>query len=333
MILRRLAFAGLAVTLAAVLAAPAPTGHAQSQQPPVRPDAGPFRSGIDLVSLSVTVTDPSGRFITDVEPHEFLVYEDGVQQEVSFFNRSNQPLAVSLLLDTSASMEDKMATAQEAASLFVRRLRPQDESQVIDFDSKVTVAIAFTNQHEKAEQAIRSTVAGGSTSLYNAVYIALKELRKTQVRAADDLRRQAIVLLSDGEDTSSLVAFDEVLELAKRSETAIYAIGLRVRDPFGGKGFNEADYVLRQLTSQTGGRVFFPAAAAELPAIYDQVLQELSSQYVLGYSSTNAKRDGRWRRVVVRVSRPSTTARTKQGYYAPGQGQKPGPWDRGPGIG
>ncbi|MEW5982133.1 MAG: VWA domain-containing protein [Acidobacteriota bacterium] len=288
-----------------------------AQQPPVRPEGGPFRSGVDLVSLSVTVTDGSGRFVTDVDREQFQVFEDGVQQDVSFFNRSNLPLAVALLLDTSASMEDKMATAQEAASGFVRRLRPEDESQVIDFDSKAIVAIPFTNQHNKVEQAIRATVAGGSTSLYNALYIALKELRKTRARAAEELRRQAIVLLSDGEDTSSLVSFDEVLELAKRSETAIYAIGLRVQDPFGGKGYNEADYVLRQLTSQTGGRVFFPASASDLPAIYDHVFQELSSQYVLGYSSKNPKRDGRWRRVVVRVERPGTTARTKQGYYGP----------------
>ncbi len=305
-----------ALALAVVLAGVSLRGD-QAPQPPTVAAQTAFRSGVDLVSLSVTVSDGSGRFVTDAGPGDFIVFEDGVKQDVSFFNRSNLPLAVSLLLDTSASMEDKMATAQEAAAQFVRRLRPEDQSQIIDFDSKVTVASAFTNQHQNVEQAIRATAAGGSTSLYNAVYIALKELRKTQARAADELRRQAIILLSDGEDTSSLVSFDEVLELAKRSETAIYAIGLRVRDPFGAKGYNEADYVLRQLTSQTGGRAFFPANASELPAIYDQVLQELSSQYLLGYSSTNAKRDGRWRRVVVRVDRPGTTTRTRQGYYGP----------------
>ena len=302
-----------------LLAAAVPSvGQSPPGQVPVRPGGSPFRSGVDLVSLSVTVTDGSGRFVTDVDEAQFTVFEDGVKQDISFFNRSNLPLAVSLLVDTSASMEDKMATAQQAAAGFVRRLRPEDESQIIDFDSKVTVAIPFTNDYDKVEQAIRATVAGGSTSLYNAVYIALKELRKTRARAADDLRRQAIVLLSDGEDTSSLVSFDEVLELAKRSETAVYAIGLRVRDPFGTRGYNEADYVLRQLTSQTGGRVFFPTSASELPVIYDQIFQELSSQYLLGYSSKNPKRDGRWRRIVVRVDRPGTTARTKQGYYGPG---------------
>jgi Ca-activated chloride channel family protein len=162
------------------------------------------------------------------------------------------------------------------------------------------------------------TQAGGSTSLYNAIYIALKELKKVQVRAATGLRRQAIVVLSDGEDTSSLVAFEEVLELAKRSETAIYAIGLKSKDWLTTKGYHEADYVLRQLTTQTGGRVFFPTLVDDLPAIYRQISDELASQYVLGYSSKNPGRDGRWRRIAVRIARPGVAARTKQGYYGPG---------------
>jgi Ca-activated chloride channel family protein len=199
----------------------------------------------------------------------------------------------------------------------VQSLRPQDQAQVVDFDSRVSVAVPFTNSRADLEKAITSTVAGGSTSLYNAIYIALKELKKTQARSIEDLRRQAIIVLSDGEDTSSLVSYEEVLELAKRSETAIYAIGIRTREPGSGKGFNEADFVLRQFTTQTGGRVFFPTTVDELPAIYALISQELSSQYLIGYTSSNPRRDGRWRRIVVRASRPGTTARTKQGYYAP----------------
>jgi Ca-activated chloride channel family protein len=294
----------------------APRALGQVSQTPVRPPQGPFRSGIDLVSLSVTVTDTANRYVTDLGVGDFSVYEDGVKQEVTFFNRSNLPFAVSLLFDSSASMEDKMATAQTAAMGFVERLRPEDQAQVIDFDSRVLVAAPFTSSHADLARAVRSTTAGGSTSLFNAIYIALKELKKIPIPSADQLRRQAIVVLSDGEDTSSLVSFDEVLELAKRSETAIYAIGLRTHDP-AARTYNEADYVLRQLTSQTGGRVFFPRTVAELPAIYDQISQELSSQYVIGYTSKNPLRDGRWRRVVVRVDRQGVTARTKQGYYAP----------------
>ncbi len=292
-----------------------PTAQAPAgQQPP----AASFRSGVDLVSLTVTATDGSGRYVRDLEDADFEVYEDGTRQDVSFFTKLTMPLAVSLLLDTSASMEDKMGTVQTAASGFVDQMRPEDQAQLIDFDNKVTVSVPFTNTKATLERGIRLTAPGGSTALYNAIYIALNELKKVQSKAGADLRRQAIVVLSDGEDTSSLVSFEEVLEQAKRSETAIYAIGLKSKDYVETKGYNEADFVLRQLTTQTGGRAFFPEKIDELPGIYRLISEELSSQYSLGYTSKNPKRDSQWRRIVVRIVRPGVQARTKQGYYAPG---------------
>ena len=166
------------------------------------------------------------------------------------------------------------------------------------------------------EKAIRATTANGSTSLYNAIYISLKELRKSKATSTSDIRRQAVVLLSDGDDTSSLIEFDEVLDLAKRSETTIYAIGLR-QGEIGRREFKEAEFVLRQLSQETGGRAYFPTDARELPKIYQAIWDELSSQYTLAYSSANPKRDGARRRVQVRLLRPSITGRTKQGYYGP----------------
>jgi Ca-activated chloride channel family protein len=276
-----------------------------------------FRVGIDLVSLNVTVTDADHRFVTNLEKEQFEIFEDGVKQNVSFFTKTQLPIAMALLLDTSASMEEKLRTAQEAAIGFARRLRPQDVAEVIDFDSKVEVTQTFTNDGKAVEDAIRKSAAGGSTSLYNALYISLKELRKVQARTSDDIRRQAVIVLSDGEDTSSLLGYEEVLDLAKRSEVVIYAVGLRTPRQDAGKSFREAEFVLRTLSQETGGRAFFPDQIAQLPAIYDQISEELASQYTVGYSSTNQRRDGRWRRVVVRADRVGTTARTKQGYYAP----------------
>jgi Ca-activated chloride channel homolog len=309
----------LATLAAAVLCgALAPVAAAQtaaSAPPPAQATA--FRSGIDLVSLTVTATDPANRYITDLGADDFTVLEDGIKQDIGFFSRTSLSLSVALLLDSSASMEDKMTTTQAAALGFVESLRPQDQVQIIDFDSHVDVVVPFTNSHPDLEKAIRKVVAGGSTSLYNAIYISLKELKKTEARSVEDQRRQAIIVLSDGEDTSSLVSYETVLDLAMRSETAIYAIGIQGQPPPSGKGFNEADFVLRQLTTQTGGRVFFPAKIGELPAIYALIAQELSSQYLIGYTSTNGRRDGQWRRVTVRASRPGVTARTKTGYYAP----------------
>lgn len=312
---RRASLAWLAAVLSGqVLAA------AWWQAPPPQPSigqGGAFRSGVDVVSLNVTVTDAASRYVTDLSGDDFSVLEDGVKQDIGFFSRTNLSLSVSLLIDSSASMEEKMRTTQAAALGFVRTLRPQDQAQVIDVDSRVSVVVPFTSSRPELEKAVTSTVAGGSTSLYTAIYIALKELKKTQARNIEDLRRQAVIVLTDGEDTSSLVSYEEVMELAKRSETAIYAIGIRTREPGSGKGYNEADFVLRQLTTQTGGRAFFPVTVDELPSIYALISQELSSQYLLGYTSSNARRDGGWRRIIVRASRPGTTARTRTGYYAP----------------
>jgi Ca-activated chloride channel homolog len=297
---------------------PPASAQAGTQTAAPQEPAPSFRSSVDLVSLTITATDAEGHYVRDLARDEFKVYEDGVQQDVSFFSRTTLPLSVSLLLDTSASMEERMTTAQAAASVFVQQLRPEDQAQLVDFDSRVNVAVPFTKDKAKLEAGIAATTAGGSTALYNAIYIGIKELKKSQVRASSELRRQAIVVLSDGEDTSSLVAFEEVLELAKRSETAVYAIGLRSKeDDQRAKGYSEADFVLRQITAQTGGRVYFPSSANELAGIYRQISEELSSQYSLGYSSRNPKRDGRWRRIVVHTTRPNAFVRTKQGYYGP----------------
>jgi len=294
--------------VAAVLAAALAAGPAIAQR---------FRAGVDLVSLSVTVTGQDGRYVTDLSKDDFGVFEDGVLQDLSFFSRTQMPIAAAILLDTSASMEEKLRTAQAAATGFVKRLRPEDIAEVIDFDSKVKTLQEFTPDIGALETAIRSTTAGGSTSLYNALYISIKTLRTVEAPSADQIRRQSVVVLSDGEDTSSLLGYEEVLDLAKRSETVIYAIGLRSPRQESGRGFHEAEFVLRQLAQETGGRVFFPDTIAELPGIYDQIWEELSSQYSLGYTSSNPRRDGQWRRIVVRVDRPNVQARTKQGYYAP----------------
>jgi Ca-activated chloride channel family protein len=133
------------------------------------------------------------------------------------------------------------------------------------------------------------------------------------------VRRRAIVVLSDGEDTSSLVTYEEVLELAKRSEVAIYTIALQSKDAPQTKGFREAEFILRQFAQETGGRSYFPARAEDLKDVYGQIADELSSQYSLGYASKNPRRDGGWRRIVVQVARPQATARTKRGYYAANQ--------------
>ena len=302
------AAAGVALTLVSVAAQPP-----QVKRPPDQV----FRAAVEMVSLNVTVTDQKQHYLTDLESKDFVIFEDGAKQDITYFNRTTLPIALSLLIDTSASMEQRLATAQDAAIGFARKLRPQDLAQVVDFDTRVEILQNFTSDASSLETAIRGTSAGGSTSMYNALYISLKELVKIQAKSDDEVRRRAVVLLSDGEDTSSLVTFEEVLDLAKRSATTIYAIGLQSREASLARGFREAEFVLRQLSQETGGRAFFPQRAEDLAAVYGEIADELASQYVLGYASTNPRRDGAWRRLSVQVGRQGTTARTKRGYFAP----------------
>jgi VWFA-related protein len=287
-------------------------GTAPSPPPQQEPS---FTAGVELVSLNVTVNE-ANRYVTDLEQTDFEVYEDGVKQEITFFNRRQQPIALSLLLDSSASMEDKLEELQVAAKSFVKRLKPNDIAQVIDFDSRVEIRQGFTGNTAELESAIGKTSAGGSTSLHNAIYIALKELKKVKAVSEEDVRRQALVVFSDGEDTSSLLSIDALLDLAKRSETAIYTIALRGVDTQT-KGFREAEFVMRQLAQETGGRSFFPSRIDELTAVYAQIADELASQYTIGYTSKNGRRDGAFRRIVVQTSRQGLTPRTKKGYFAP----------------
>jgi len=268
--------------------------------------------------MNVTVTDAAHRYVTDLERQDFHVFEDGRPQQVTFFQKSSLPLALALLLDTSASMELNLAVAQEAAVGFVRALGPTDVASVIDFDTRVAVRQAFTNDRAALEHAIRETTAGGSTALYNAVYIALKELNKTALdEPLAESRRRAIVILSDGDDTSSIVGYDEVLELAARSDTAIYAIGLLGPEQPTNRKPPEAQFVLRRFAQQTGGRAFFASASKELANVYDEIRVELTNQYFLAYESNNARRDGQFRRIAVRVERSGVVARARPGYYAP----------------
>ncbi|MGH9319582.1 MAG: VWA domain-containing protein [Vicinamibacteria bacterium] len=300
-------------TIAAlVIALPAASSvPAGVQEPPS--DRYQFRVTVDLISLNVTVTDTHNRFVTELLQNDFSVFEDGIAQEISVFSREDLPIRLVLLLDTSASMDEKMGFAQEAAVNFVRTMKDDDLAEVVEFGSKANVLQPSTGDQDLLTRAIRMTQAGGTTSLYNALYISLKNLD----RRREDIRRQAIVVLSDGEDTSSLVSFDQVMQLAKDTDVVIYTISLRRPNARRGRAFSEAEFVLKKLAEETGGQWFFPGQIQELDSAYERIATELKSQYNIGYVSNNPKRDGSWRRVVVQTSFPDFLVRTKLGYYAP----------------
>jgi Ca-activated chloride channel family protein len=296
----------------ATATAPTPLG-AQA-----RPQAPVFGTGIEIINLSLSVTDPQNNFVTSLGQNDFAVFEDGIRQELSLFTHENLPISMVLMIDTSASMEEKLGTAQTAAIAFTKTLRPQDVAQVVQFNDRATTLQPFTNDLKALETAIKKTEASSSTALHNALYIALKDLMKD--KKAAELRRRAIVLLSDGEDTSSLVSDEQVLELAKKSEINIYAIRLRESRASDRQrqDFSQAEYLVNALARETGGRAYFPASISELDSVYDRIAEELRTLYSIGYVSANTRRDGKWRRIVVRVpDREGITVRHKLGYYAP----------------
>ena len=300
---------------AALALASVATGAGQSAQI--------FRAGTDTVLLSVTVADSKGRPVSGLRQDDFTVFEDKVPQAISLFASDPQPIALSLLLDSSLSMERTLVLAQQAAIGFIERLGRQDVAQVINFNSTSETRIrqGFTGDHKALERAIRQIQPGGWTALYDALYIGMAEANRLRPRLGDAIRRQAVIVLSDGENTESLKTSDDVIDAAKRSDVMVYAIALRDKTNARPHGFSESEYVLRSLSQTTGGRVFVADEAAQLPAIYHQIADELAQQYAIGYISRNPRRDGGWRQVAVQLPNPSLVARTRAGYFGPAKGR------------
>jgi Ca-activated chloride channel homolog len=300
--------------LAAALAATLVLAQAPRPTPPPLS----FGTGIEIINLTLSVTDPGGHYVTDLKREDFAVFEDGIRQELSLYTHEDLPISMTLMIDSSASMDEKLEVAQSAAARFVKTLRPQDRAAVMQFNERATTLQDFTADATALDAAIKRTSASGPTALHNALYVALKELSK-QKSTSTELRRRAIVLLSDGEDTASLVSDDQVVELARKSEVVIYAISLRPNrsQDRGRLAFSQASHLLTELSRETGGQVHFPNSLSELDGVYDRIAEELRTQYNLGYVSSNGRRDGKWRRIVVRTpQREDLQIRHRVGYYA-----------------
>jgi len=287
----------------------------EAQAPPRRPPR--FPAGVDQISISVSVTDGHDRHVDGLSEPDFAVLEDGVAQKLSFFTRDPLPLSVALLVDGSGSMEPYLGEAQAAGERFIRRLGPGDLAQVVQFSDQMVVLQDFTADQARLLAAIRGTRASGATALYTALYVTLKQLGSHGTLEAP--RRRAIVLLSDGEDTASLVTDEQVLGQARVADVGVYAIALRPATPRERErlSFMEATHFLDSLARETGAQVLLPGSASELDAAYARVAEELRTQYTLGYVSSNARRDGTWRRIVVRMpARGELQLRHKLGYRA-----------------
>jgi Ca-activated chloride channel homolog len=312
----------LASSVAVVSAQSIPPAEASQDGEPLA--AGPtFRAGVDLVALTVAVTDREQRFIGDLTADDFAVFEDGVQQPISFFAVADVPLDLTLLVDTSASMTGQMEMVQRAASGLLRTLKPGDRASLVEFRDVVRVQQAMTEDIARIETGLGELRPAGGTALYNALYVALKEFERLALTGNSDVRRRAIVVLSDGDDTTSLLDFDEVLEMGRRSGVTVYTVALRspldrLRERGTRPHFSQSDHAMRTLARETGGRWFSADEPNELTPVYASIADEIANQYALGYTSVNPKQDGAYRRVLVRVvTRGDAWTRTRSGYFAP----------------
>ena len=302
----------LALTLTATL-------HAQDATQ-ASPQPRVFRSTASMVALTVTVLDGK-KPVAGLGQQDFEIYEDGVQQDLRFFESRSVPLDVILLLDTSSSMGDKMDTVHDAARGFMKMLRAGDRGAVVAFADSVRIIQPLTDDAAAIAAAINSTQPRGATSLYNAIYVALKQFGRS-TSDTGEVRRQAIAVLSDGEDTASVVGFEDVLSQARKTGVSIYTIALQsqfaaLRSAGPKKYFSDAEYSMKSLAQETGAQSFFPAGVNELKHVYDAITNELTTQYSIGYSPTNPRSDGRYRRIVVRVAtNPNYRPRTRSGYTA-----------------
>lgn len=291
---------------------PASSSHASgvAERAPEQPR---FKSGIDLVSLDVCVRDSTGRFLTGLTASDFLLLENGTPQRISFVMPSGPaPLRVILLIDRSASMDgEKLKRALEAAGLFAGLLGPDDQLEIIAFNHRAGRVHAFGDDHAGAPAALASITAIGGTSLYDALLLAVSDLARARPDAGPDTR-EAVIVLSDGEDTASLVGFDEVLPAVRRSGALVYTISLR--ESVDGEWLG-ASWPLLALARDTGARALSVPRLDALPALYAEIDAEVRHLYRIGYASNNERQDGQWRTIFVRVPSRDAHVRTRAGYY------------------
>ena len=278
-----------------------------------------FRGGVDFVSLSVVVTDGQDRFVSGLSASDFSIFEDGVLQDVSFFAATAVPIDLAILLDTSASMADRLETVQEAAIGLASSIRPGDRLTAVDIKDTVKVLHPLNEDSEAARVAIRAATARGGTAVYNGLYMTLKEI--VRHRPTDgEVRREAIVVLSDGDDTASLVGLDDVMEVAKQSGVAIYTItlksefALRQAQANPHRYFSEGQFGMKALAQETGAKAFTPADISELAGVYGLIARELANQYAIGYTPENQRAGSSYRRLTVRINHPGARTRTRSGY-------------------
>jgi len=290
----------------AILVVPATAQEPTEAQEQGRSGRFQFRQAVQAINLSVVVTDKKGRFIPNLTEAQFEVYEDNALQEIDFFTAEVTPVTLLVLLDASTSVRESVDGIKEAASNFVSKLWDGDQAIIADFNDRIRFSSHFSSDIDRLVASIQSLYPSGWTALYDSVLFSLDKVSEAP-------GRKALLVFTDGDDSRSMgqgseASSKDAIEGAKFTEVTIYSVGL-------GRGVNKG--FLKKLSEETGGSSFFPKGIGDLNRDFEQIQDELHSQYRLAYVPTNKDQNGDWRKIRIRIKdRDDLVVRTRQGYYA-----------------
>ena len=279
---------------------------------------GGFRLGVnvDLVLMYTSVFNKEGRFVTGLRQNNFLVYEDGVQQQITSFSQEDVPVSMGILMDLSGSMKGAKDQVHKAALAFIQASNPEDQVFLVGFNDQAELLQDFTSDIDEISDALDNAVVVGSTVLYDAIYLGVEKAHTgTKVK-------KAIIVITDGEDKDSYYKFDELISKIQESDVQVFCVGFL--DQISKSNLKNVTGVLNKISEETGGKAFFPKQISEIHAIVAEIANELRIQYSIGYTSSNTARDGTFRRVKIKLvdsNVSDTTLRYRRGYTAPGSGK------------
>ena len=281
-----------------------------------------FRADTTLVLVPVSVTDPSNRYVLGLDKQDFHLFEDDVEQKITHFSNEDAPLSIGLLVDTSGSMGAKLDTSRRAVAEFLKTLNTADQAFLVEFSDRAELAVPLTSNTGAIESSMAAATSGGLTALLDAVHMGLQEMK----HATNP--RKALLIISDGGDNNSRYTSNQIADLVREADVQIYAMG--VFEPSLTLGLRatgltapemDGPKLLSVIAEQTGGRALAATNLRDLPGIAERIGIELRNQYVLAYSPMNPTRDGKYRKVEVKIQQPKALpalkAHWRLGYYAP----------------
>lgn len=296
---------------------PDPAAEAVAAKPnPTPPEIdGPVLVQTDLITLTVTVTDTYGRYVSGLGKSAFTVLDEKKPQEITYFSDDDSPVSVGVIFDLSGSMSgDKVKRARDALAKFIQTSHNSDEYFLIAFNSRAQLLLDKTRDGNHVLDKLTFVQTRNQTALYDACYLGVEKVQR------GSHPKRALLLISDGQDNNSRYTFSELRRLLKESDVTLYGVGILSGNDAGSSLGMEGQGILDELANVSGGKAFFPRSAAEMDDIFEQIALELRHQYSIGYRPDNFTNDGRWHKIKVKVTPPrglpKLFVRSKDGYYA-----------------